>query len=416
MTNEQRLHEFLLLLHRWTGVGSALFLIIVGLTGSVLAFRSQIDRLLNPQLHAAVQPGRQPLDLATFAERAEAADPHCRPGYYSIEEDQVVMAMGARTDPATGKPYQLGYDHLIFDPWTGNALARLPMRGPGSWRTRVLPFVYDLHTSLATRTNTGWTIVGIVALIWTLDSFVGFYLTFPRGANRFWQRWRQAWKIKFGASAMRVNFDLHRAGGLWLWPLLFIFGWSSVMLGLPQVYAPVTKAFFDYRGFDDSMQQLTLPKPLETPKLDWRTAQAAGERIMAEQAVQHHFTIERPYGMAYIDIYGAYTYGVRSSLDLRGHGWDTTVLIDGNTGQMRSVDLPRGQHMGNTVSTLLWGIHYADLRDCLPYRIFICLFGLFLVMLSVTGVYIFWKKWRVRKVARTQRRSVERERCPATAS
>ena len=32
------------------------------------------------------------------------------------------------------------------------------------------------------------------------------------------------------AASYRVNFDLHRAGGLWLWPLLFVFAWSSVEL------------------------------------------------------------------------------------------------------------------------------------------------------------------------------------------
>lgn len=76
--------------------------------------------------------------------------------------------------------------------------------------------------------------------------------------------------------------------------------------------------------------------------------------------------------MAYIADYGAYTYGVRSNIDFRGHGWDTSVLVDGDTGQLRSVDLARGQHLGNSIFNLLWGIHFADLRDWLPYRI-LCL-------------------------------------------
>ncbi|HTZ56500.1 MAG TPA: PepSY-associated TM helix domain-containing protein [Acidobacteriaceae bacterium] len=123
------------------------------------------------------------------------------------------------------------------------------------------------------------------------------------------------------------------------------------------------------------------------------------------QAALHHFTVERPYGMAYISSYGAYTYCVRSSLDFRGHGWDTSVLIDGTTGQFRSVDLPRGQHLGNTISTLLWGIHYGDLRDFLPFRILMFGFGFFLSALSITGVIIWWKKRGVRKLAASRQRS-----------
>jgi cytochrome c-type biogenesis protein CcmH/NrfF len=76
------------------------------------------------------------------------------------------------------------------------------------------------------------------------------------------------------------------------------------------------------------------------------------------------------------------------------------VLIDGNTGQLRELDLPRGQHLGNTITTLLWGIHYGDLRNWLPYRILIGLFGVFLAVISYTGVVIWWRKRQVRKASR----------------
>jgi len=401
MSTKATLHDVLLLLHRIAGLTTALFLIMVGLTGSILAFQTRIDRWLNPELHADNPLHRAPVALATLAERAEAAYPHLRVAYFSVEDDQVSMAVGARTDPVTGKPYTIPFSQLILDPWTGNILGSARMQeawhGPGSWRKRFLPFVYSLHTSLATNTAWGWTFVGIIALIWTLDSFVGFYLTLPRGNGRFWRRWGQAWKVKLGASSTRFNFDLHRAGGLWLWPLLFIFGWSSVMLGLRQVYEPVTHALFDYKGLDDSIGSQLIAKPLESPKLNWREAESAGQLAMTQEAALHQFTIERPYGMAYIPAYGAYTYAVRSSIDFRGHGWDTTVLIDGNTGRIREVDLPRGQHRGNTISTLLWGIHYGDLRGWFLYRAFIFCFGLFLAALSYTGVIIWWRKRGVRR-------------------
>jgi uncharacterized iron-regulated membrane protein len=63
------------------------------------------------------------------------------------------------------------------------------------------------------------------------------------------------------------------------------------------------------------------------------------------------------------------------------------------------VFLPSGQHTGNTISTILWGLHYGDIRDVLLYRWLVCLFGLVLVALSVTGVYIWWRKTRTRQQA-----------------
>lgn len=405
MKKKTTLRDAINLIHRWTGLTIALFLCIVGITGTILAFGSQIDHLLNPELQAMPQSGKAPLPLAVFAQNAEAAYPHLRAAYYSIDGDQVNMMLRGRTNPATSQPYPVDVSHLVLDPWTGNILGSSPMEGgwhdPAPLRQRVLPFVYSLHTSMATGTGSGWTFVGIVALIWTIDSLLAIWLTLPRGSGPFWIRFRQSWLIKRRANSARIHFDLHRASGLWLWPLLFIFGWSSVMLGLRQVYEPVTHALFDYRGIDDGITGEILSKPLETPKLNWQAAEVAGETLMAEQARLNHFKVEHPYGMAYIPEYGAYTYAVRSNIDWRGHGWDTTILLDGNTGQLRELDLPRGQHLGNTISTLLWGIHYGDLHDWLAFRVAIGLFGLLLALLSYTGVAIWWRKRKVRRATST---------------
>ena len=401
MARKFSVRDVITVVHRWTGVSIALFLSIVGITGTILALGSQIDHLLNPELHGVRQPGKSPMPLAVFAQNAESAYPHLRAAYYSIDGDQVDMMMRGRVNPATGQPYPVDVSHLVLDPWTGMILGSSPMEGnwhdPAPLRRRVLPFVYSLHTTLATNTGWGCTLVGVIALIWTIDSLIAIWLTFPRSSGPFWARFKKSFLVKWNANSARIHFDLHRAGGLWLWPLLFVFGWSSVMLGLRQVYEPVTHALFDYHGVDDGITGEMLPKPLETPALDWRAAEAVGERLMAEQVRQNHFTVESPYGMAYIPEFGAYTYAVRSDIDWRGHGWDTTILLDGNTGKLRELDLPRGQHLGNTISTLLWGIHYGDLRDWLPFRIAIGLFGLLLAMLSYTGVAIWWRKRTVRR-------------------
>jgi len=377
-------------LHRWTGLALALFLAIVALTGSLLAFRNRIDRLVNPGFHVQPLPGQHVLDLAVLAERVEAEMPHARVAYFTVDPDQALVHLAGRFDSATGKPWPVPDLPLVLNPYTAERLHPGPPSDPLRRPIDLMGFIYALHTSLATRTEWGWTLVGVVALLWTIDSFVALVVTLPRSVGPFWPRWRQAWKIKLGASARRLHFDLHRAGGLWLWPFLVVFGWSSVMLGLNSVYEPVMTSLFDYGSGGDGITSLMLATPLERPKLSWREAQAIGEQAMARLAAEHHFRIERPYGLAYVAEYGGYTYAVRSSLDLRGHGWDTTVLIDGVSGELRRVDLPRGAHTGDTISTLLWGIHYGDLRDWLPFRVFVCLFGLFLAAIAYTGIAMWW--------------------------
>ena len=74
------------------------------------------------------------------------------------------------------------------------------------------------------------------------------------------------------------------------------------------------------------------------------------------------------------------------------------VIFDANTGELKQLLLPSGQHSGNTVTNWLQTLHEANVFG-LPYRIFVCVLGLVIVMLSVTGVVIWLKKRRARLIS-----------------
>ena len=87
---------FFVWLHRWVGLLMTVFLIIVGLTGSLLAFNADMEKLISPQLFAAKpSPKAKQLDLASIAERAETAEPHARVAYFSVNDEQAFMHVGA---------------------------------------------------------------------------------------------------------------------------------------------------------------------------------------------------------------------------------------------------------------------------------------------------------------------------------
>ena len=66
------IRRFFVWLHRWVGLLMTVFLIVVGLTGSILAFKTPLEKLINPELFGLPpSPEAPPLDLATLAERAE---------------------------------------------------------------------------------------------------------------------------------------------------------------------------------------------------------------------------------------------------------------------------------------------------------------------------------------------------------
>jgi uncharacterized iron-regulated membrane protein len=90
---------------------------------------------------------------------------------------------------------------------------------------------------------------------------------------------------------------------------------------------------------------------------------------------------------------GFYVYDTKSNADIQDQGGNTRIVIDANSGEVKQVLLPTGQYAGNTITSWLLALHTANIWG-LPYKIFVCVLGLAIVMLSVTGVLIWLKKHR----------------------
>ncbi|MFZ3181204.1 MAG: PepSY-associated TM helix domain-containing protein [Methylocystis silviterrae] len=390
-------------LHRWVGLVMTGFLIVVGLTGSLLVFWLELSHWLTPDLYPASRPGIE-LGAATLARRAEALVPQARTNtVYLGYPGSIQIGMEARP----GSP-ALGFNYLHLDPVTGSELGRVNWEGLPRSLNDVIPLIFRLHYELAIGEVGKWTL-GIVALMWSIDCFVAFYLTLPSSrtwiSEKFFARWRQSWSVKWNSSFYRVNFDFHRAGGLWLWLALLVFAWSSVNFNLNGFYTYATRMFLDFEQDVWATPEPSLQHPENKP-LEWEVAQAKGESLMAEQAHNQGFTVGRPLALYIIRNRGLYEYRVRSSRDIGDKfGW-TSIFFDAYSGELRFVSLPTGQHAGNTLTTWLAELHRANLFG-LPYRIFVCLLGLAITMLSVTGVYIWWKKRKARRYRERVRSGAE---------
>lgn len=386
---------FYVWLHRWAGLSMAGFLILVGLTGAMLAFLPELNHLLTPELY----PGRHagtPLAPATLALRAEALVAQARANSVNLEFDGAAII---RMEARPGAP-ALDFNQIFLDSVTGEELGRLDANAPPKTLNAVMPFIFRLHYSLAMGEAGAW-ILGIVALVWTIDCFIGFYLTLPLSSptngRGYFARWKPSWRVKLRGSFYRANFDLHRAFGLWLFAILPLFAWSGVYFDLNGFYTRATQLVFDYESSHTGRANGPSPPEGGAP-LGWEQAQAIGERLMAEQARALGFTVERPARLGIQRKGGLYSYGVRSSRDIGDHSGRTSISFDAWSGELHSVRLPTGQRTGNTLTIWLVELHMANMFG-LPYRLFVCALGFVIAMLSVTGVTIWWKKRAARRIA-----------------
>jgi uncharacterized iron-regulated membrane protein len=392
-------------LHRVVGLAMAGFLLVAGLTGALLVWYEELDAAVNPHLFRVMPPapGAVPLDVLTLRETAARQTGEAI-RYFSLRPLTPGHSAVFRLDKAEA-------EDVFVDPYTGRVLGRRTWGDIGQGLTNLMPFVYRLHHSLALGAA-GEYLLGIVALLWTMDCFVGAWLTCPapqrhkaRHPARPWlRRWWPSWKLRWDGGSYKLNFDLHRAGGLWPWAMLLALAWSSVAFNLSTVYDPVMRTLFMHQP---QPARLASRKPNPHPVLGWQQARETGRRLMAEQAHRHGFTILAESWFVHEPTFNLYLYDVRSNLDVDERRGKTRLYFDADSGALLHLDLPTGQAPGDTITTWLKSLHRVRPWG-LPFKVFMTGVGLVVVVLGVTGVIIWWKKRRARRKSAALRRMAVR--------
>jgi uncharacterized iron-regulated membrane protein len=389
MTSPAR--QFWVIAHRWAGLTIALFLIVAGATGTLLAFYDELyDATAEWRVVEPPRQGAVPLDALALNRAAADAAP---PGYalggirLNVEPHRVLEVGLEPADPET-QPYL----DAAVDPYTSKVVKIHEWGKISDGADQIMPFVYQLHYKLALG-DVGLWAFGIAALIWTLDCFVGFYLTLPRTR---WRGWSKSWRVRWPSSPYRLNFDLHRAGGLWLWPVLLVFAWSSVAMNLREVYDPVMKAL----GAESVYTRLPDNPAPAGFKPDYARALADARRLAAD-AVAARGTSVASEGYLYFDAAkGVFDYSFSTSGDFTSKG-NWSLLMFTPEGELKLLALADGGLDDGGADNWLLSLHMAQVGG-LPYRIFVAALGLLIVMLSVTGVVI-WMKKRGARLARAAR-------------
>jgi uncharacterized iron-regulated membrane protein len=384
-------------LHRWSGLTTALFLLIAGTTGSVLAFGDELDAWLNADLFE-VSPGASPQVLTpmALARSVEAADPRLRVSDLPLRvEAGEALEIGVmpQTDPATGRPFALGFSTIFVDPASGSVIGTRD-RGLGLGRRHVIETIERLHSSLLAGPM-GRAFMGGVAIVWVVNCGLGLWLTLP-AARPLLVRWGTAWRIRRGAGSLRLILDLHRAGALWTWFLLLALAISSVDLGLYQpVFRPVVGLFSPLTPSLAEQGQSRLRMTPVPARLNFADAITAAERESAARG--WHLLPVRVHALP---AYGVFlvTLSATGEDDPPGLGV-TRLFIDDQDGRAVTTVVPGVGSWGDVFLQAQFPIHSGTLAG-LPGRMAICGAGLVVAMLSVTGVLLWWRKRRNRASVR----------------
>lgn len=209
-----RARRFVYLVHLWSGVAIALYLLLMGVTGSALVFRDELEHGLE-KAWPSVEPGATAsADLEAVADRVRQAYP-----------DRQLAALVSTIPPnhRTIRAYlRKGEDYLAIDvhPATGKILGEAHGSGFLRW-------LRDLHFNLLSG-RAGRVVNGAGAVCLLAMSLTGALIWWPGRQN-----WRRSMTVDFSRGWKRVTWDLHGATGFWTFPLLAIWAISGIYFAWP---------------------------------------------------------------------------------------------------------------------------------------------------------------------------------------
>lgn len=391
--------QILTTLHRWAGLFLAVFLFISGLTGAIISWDHELDEWLNPQLFDRQSQGES-LSPTRLADQLEASDPRILITWLplSIEPDENLgLGVTGRIDPETGKAFNLGFNQAAIDPVNGKLLGARLWGEVSLTRENFIPFLYKLHYSMhipdVFDIELGIILMGILAIVWSIDCFIALCISFPN-----LEVWRKSFAFRWRQGSYKLNFDLHRSGGVWLWGLLLILAITAVSMNLTmEVTRPIVSQFSTLAP--DPFTTRT-PNPHDEPI---EPAIARGKIIESAYAEsQKRNWSAPPGGMFYDPDYGIY--GVtfheaghdHAEFGL-GNPW---LFFDGQDGSFLGDKIPGTGSAGDIFLDAQFPLHSGRILG-LPGRIMISILGLLVAVLSITGVIIWQRKrWaRARKNA-----------------
>ena len=386
-----RVRQILVLLHRYVGLVLAVPLVVAGLGGAVIAFQQEIDAALNPAFHRVADHGPA-LTPSALAARIEAQVPDAEVVFMPLDR-QAGRPVRTYVQAREGAP-PLAFDEVAADPATG-AIVGKRLWGKASLAPEdIVSFIYRMHLSLALGDVGTW-IMGVAAVIWLLDNFVALALTLPRRWP-WWPRWAKAWRVKTSAGTHRTVFDVHRAGGLWPWLLLLIVACSSIQMNLPeQVFRPAVAWFAPLSpvpspavppseptqeglGWDEAVKKAKA----EAIRLGWPSTSGWMQWDREGQTYRYcHCSLDPD----------SIDFGARRELRVDSRTADVTVLREPSrrTAADVFVDLQYPLHTGR------WG--------GLAGRIVVCVIGLAVAALAISGVWLFVLRRRVQAEEATGR-------------
>jgi len=343
--------KLLVKLHLWTGLATALPMLVVALTGAFLVYGEETDAAIDPHLFR-VERGAERLPLQTLYERVRQAFP----------EETIAGCVPPVSPEVSFSCNTRSRRYVYVNPYTGEIL------GSKLLDTGFRRKMFLIHSQLMAG-KVGHTIVMVSTAISIFLIVTGVTLWWK--LKIFGVKWRTNW--------WRVNFDLHSVLGLYAAAFFLILSVTGFLIGYDSFFYPLILKASGAPAAQGPVRSSATSGA--APSLD--DIVAAAQRALPEGSARFVGMPQKP-----DDVYSVY---VRQPEDPTAFG-RSRVRIDRYTADVLVVRDTRAANWGEYIVDVTEAIHFGDIFG-MPTRVLAFLASLMAAGQVVTGFFIWWKRF-----------------------
>lgn len=358
------MRNVLLKIHLYLGLAAAVFLVILGLTGSIMAFEGDIDHWLHPSLWY-VDVGPRVLPEGELIANVQRQFAPARVGGVEMSPHPDLAQTMHLTDRSA----------VMVNPYDGRVLGRVV--GP-SQTQKLLGNIHQLHLRLAAEPRWWISPVGKVIV-----SYAGLVLCLlaPTGLILWWRTKRAS--IQWNTSWFRRCFDAHHVIGIYAGLFLWIAAFTGVLIGFDSGEKAIYSLTHSSRPtFARPPQSTPIPGAIA---INVDQALEVARRTMPAASVDN---LSLP-----LNPKGAFHIVMRVPEETSGSA-HSSVTVDQYTGKVLQVHDFLTDSLGYRWIRYNRSVHTGDIWG-LPGHILTSLSSLLLVGMVITGLVIWWKKLAV---------------------
>lgn len=371
--------KIMLVTHRWLGLITGLVVLILSITGCIFVFHQEISEWVRSDLYYIEQdyhskPHLPVQQLQKKAVRALGIErlPYGLTTYKDPGRNWSALSYKYQGNSWTYFGSMADYRTAYINPYNGK------IAGIHNEKKDFFQIVKGIHWSLLLATPIGQPIIVWSTLIFIVLLITGMILWWPKKWSRAGRQ--RSFKIKWGSSWRRINYDLHNVLGFYFLTLALIVAFTGLYW-----YFPTAKKALYFMGTGEFI----LPTSPEKKIVSSRTKDETSNSPMEVAYVEAWSRYPDAYSITFTapsDSQGTINASVRP--DGETYYSRSTLQFNQYTGQILGESKYSEKNAGEKLLAMNYDIHIGAIGG-LPGKIMAFIASLICASLPVTG-FIIW--------------------------